>query len=181
MKTIIIIFLFVFNINAQGRWWLFDDNLEAELTTLVTNSYRWVDSNSDGMPNNWAFGGFALTGVTSEVTTFAGFTGNVVKLVSDATHRPHLAYTTNVTNGRTYRVSFKYRNSNGGSQNVTIRVSTGAQTMTTEIGNLTSDEVVTFYQGTFTANATSVFGIALSGNAVATLYLDEIQLIDITP
>lgn len=91
----------------------------AGCTNLVTNSGAagttdWVDSNSDGLADDWAKGSYNNSRYSASIVTGNGFAGNAQRMtvVTSSSTLYYLRYATPIAlTGQNYQCTFKYRSS----------------------------------------------------------------------
>ena len=155
---------------------VYRSDLEDETTSLVTNSFRWVDSNNDSIPNGWVKDTPYSGQGTFEITTATGFAGRVWKGTQTGSTTVNFYYgSNNLTSGHHYRIKFRVLNTCNGDPLIISSGATG-QTMTNIRGNLSTWGTIYNYEGTFTASITGALKIKPQNVGAGYVILDDIIL-----
>jgi len=150
---------------------------EKYLSNKISNSYDWIDSNSDGFADGftyWTFGGSTASG---SIVTGNGFIGRAQRITSTggtSYFALHTGFT--MTSGKTYYFSMKYR-SDSGLAGFQVQNESSISLLALSVN--TGDAV--FVSGTFTAPSTQVLLIRANGVSSNWIEVDELQCYEIIP
>ena len=165
------------NFGDKIEHWMHHTNIDAlyegDANELIMNGSDWNDADSDGVPDEWGF----IQG-TASITTATGFTGNVLKVTVGGSGGLTTFQNTDIDQGRTYKLSFKYNSSSISStievreNNLTNRL---IKTLTNNPGSATSEEIIFVARG-----GGGIKFLVTDGSAGGSyILLDEVSLIEV--